>query len=93
MPRHYISYCRFTYLLLLRINTQKQPDKKKSSAIVKYKAGNGISPALRKLSLLISAICTYERNVSSAWWIFKSPIRPPVKLTVKSTSSGSLLLL
>lgn len=63
MPRHYISHCRFAYLLLLRINTQKQPDKKKSNAIVKYRAGNGISPALRKLSLLISAISTYEKNV------------------------------
>lgn len=57
----------YPYLLLARINTQKQPDKKKRSAIVKYRAGSGISPALRKLSLLISAICIYGKNVPSAW--------------------------
>jgi hypothetical protein len=42
--------------------TQKQPDRKKRSAIVKYRAGKGISPALRKLSLLISAISTCGRK-------------------------------
>lgn len=46
-----------SYLLFLRINTQKQPDRKNKSAIMKYKAGKGISPALRKFPLLISDIC------------------------------------
>lgn len=46
-----------SYLLFLRINTQKQPDRKNKSAIMKYRAGKGISPALRKFPLLISDIC------------------------------------
>lgn len=51
------KYKQNSYLLFLRINTQKQPDRKNKSAIMKYRAGKGISPALRKFPLLISDIC------------------------------------
>lgn len=34
-----------THLLFFRMNTQNKPDKKNSRLIIKYKAGNGISPA------------------------------------------------
>lgn len=36
-----------THLLFFNMKTQKHPERKKRSAIMKYNAGNGISPALR----------------------------------------------
>lgn len=36
-----------TYLLFFNMKTQNNPDRKNSNDIIEYKAGSGISPALR----------------------------------------------
>lgn len=52
----FIYNMSITYLLLRKINTQKEPDRKNNNAIIKYKAGRGISPADKKLPSLFSLI-------------------------------------